>query len=446
MVDILGIHAFTVNEKSYILDVASGSVANCDAQTINALETLKNAEGNFTKAMELAQNTEEQEILTELLELKNENILFTKDLATYTPPKTEIKSMCLNISHDCDLRCAYCFASTGSFGGERLNMSLETAKQAIDFLMRNSGNRTFLEVDFFGGEPMMNIDVVMATVAYARIEEKKFNKEIAFTFTTNCVSLTDDVTNWANDNNISVVLSHDGRKDVHDNTRYFAGGKGSYDVVTEHINEHIKNTKTKYYVRGTFTGENMDFVEDIKHWLDLGWRELSMEPAVEKSGARMLDICHLDELKTEYHKLARLYQEEKTAGTPFEFFHFNMDLQHATCLPKRVTGCGAGYEYFVAIPNGDLYPCHQFVGRENYKMGNLNDGITNIDQRESFRNCHVFTKKHCQECWARYFCSGGCHANADLFNASIYEPYEMGCELAKIRTECAIAIAADALE
>ncbi len=431
------LHWFPVPDGWLLLDVNSGSVMRIDAATAKCLDKIAAGE---------ALSPEEDEIAAELLELKEQGVLFSEDayLGKYIPPAPVLKSLCLNICHDCDLRCRYCFASTGSFGGKRSMMSFETGAKALDYVLEHSGNRKFLEVDFFGGEPLLNIKVVKQLVAYGREREKEYGKTFRFTFTTNCVGLTPEISAWAEDNNISVVLSHDGRPEVHDRQRVFPNGSGSYDVVTKNIKYFLAhNRRGNAIVRGTYTAYNKDFCEDIKHWLELGFPRLSMEPAVELDGPRKLHEEDLPGLKEEYWKLANLFQQRREEGKPFDFFHFKLDLTHGPCLPKRLTGCGAGYEYMVVTPEGDLYPCHQFVGREEYKLGTVDEGVWPESKEivDKFRNAHVYNKESCRGCWARFFCSGGCHANADLFHHDIMQPYEMGCRISRMRLECAIWLA-----
>lgn len=434
--ELANVHWFNVPDGILLLDVNSGSVLRIDEETAACLERLRNGE-----SLE-----EDAPIIEELCELKGEGLLFSEDayLGKYIPPAPVLKSLCLNICHDCDLRCRYCFASTGSFGGKRSMMSFETGAAALDYLLTHSGARRFLEVDFFGGEPLLNIDVVKRLVAYGREREKEFGKTLRFTFTTNCVGLTPEITAWAEDNNVSVVLSHDGRPEVHDRQRVFPGGKGSYDRVTENIKYFLsQNKRGNAIVRGTYTAYNKDFCADIEHWLDLGFPRLSMEPAVELSGPRKLNEEDLPGLREEYWKLAHLFQARREEGRPFDFFHFKLDLKHGPCLPKRLTGCGAGYEYMVVTPEGELYPCHQFVGREEYRLGSIEEGVLPESRPivEAFRQAHVYNKEACSKCWARFFCSGGCHANADLFHHDIMQPYEMGCQISRMRLECAIWLA-----
>ena len=442
------IHWFSYWDTWYLLDVNSGNVFCIDDATAQALAALSTACGNWQQAAHTLDG-EALEALIELAEMTAADTLFCADeyLGRYQPPPVQLKSLCLNISHDCNLRCRYCFAGTGNFGGARLNMPLEVAKGAIDYVLSHSGKRKFLEVDFFGGEPMMNWPVVQQTVLYGQSRKADTGKEIRFTFTTNAVSLSDEVSQWLLDHQVSVVLSHDGRKEIHDAMRVFPGGGASHDEITEHISRHIAKDPTQnYYVRGTYSSRNLDFVRDIQHWLDQGWRRLSMEPVVEKEASWRLLPEHLPQIEAEYAKLAKLYEEYQLAGDPFDFFHFNIDLQNGPCLPKRLTGCGAGYEYMVVTPEGDFYPCHQFVGREGYRLGSLSEGILRPDVVEKFRQTHVYSKESCRQCWARFFCSGGCHANAQLFHDDLSKPYEFGCALAKIRTEAAIALAVRQLQ
>lgn len=437
------VHWFCAMGEWLLLDVNSGNIFEIDETAARALEALARAQGNWSQAASQLTG-EELAILTELAELTQAGDLFCPDEfeGKYIPPQPVLKSFCLNISHDCNLRCRYCFAGTGAFGGARLNMPLEVAKGAIDYVLAHSGKRKFLEVDFFGGEPMMNWDVVQQTVEYARSREAAAGKTIRFTITTNALDLPEEKTKWLLEHDVSVVLSHDGRKEIHDGMRVKPGGKPSHDEITANISRHIAaDPSQNYYVRGTYSARNLDFTKDIQHWLDLGWRRLSMEPVVDKDAPWRLTEEHLPRIRQEYETLAQLYEAQQQKGDAMDFFHFNVDVEHGPCLPKRLTGCGAGYEYMVVTPEGDLYPCHQFVGREGYRLGSISEGVTNQDLVEQFRNTHVYSKKPCSTCWARFHCSGGCHANAQLFHGDISQPYEMGCALAKIRTELALALA-----
>ncbi len=435
--DINNIHWFESPDGYLLLDVNSGTVLRIDEETATCLDKI---------AAESELSAEEAQIVEELLELKAEGLIFTEDayLGKYIPPAPVLKSMCINICHDCDLRCRYCFAATGSFGGKRTMMDFETGAKALDYLLTHSGARIFLEVDFFGGEPMMNYEVVKQLVAYGRSKEAEFKKTFRFTFTTNCVTLTDEVSEWAEANEISVVLSHDGRPEIHDEMRIFPNGEGSHEIVTKNIQNFLaKNTQNNAIVRGTYTAYNKDFTEDIKHWLDMGFPRLSMEPAVELGGDRALTEEDLPALKAEYWKLAHLFEEKREAGETFDFFHFKLDLNHGPCLPKRLTGCGAGYEYMVVTPEGEFFPCHQFVGRDEYKLGNITDGVWAESKEivDKFRNAHVYNKPSCMNCWARFYCSGGCHANADLFHHDLLKPYDLGCKISRLRLECSVWLA-----
>ncbi|MCI9044791.1 MAG: thioether cross-link-forming SCIFF peptide maturase [Peptococcaceae bacterium] len=446
--DLAKLHWFAVPDGFLLLDINSGSVMRIDEDTAACLDKLQ-------EGVEVAADSAEAEILAELAQLRADGLLFTEDAYQdkYQPPAPVLKSLCLNVCHDCDLRCRYCFASTGSFGGKRARMSFEVGAAALDYLLEHSGARKFLEVDFFGGEPLLNIKVVQQLVAYGREREKDFGKTLRFTFTTNCVGLTPEISAWAEENNISVVLSHDGRPEMHDRQRVFPNDKGSYEIVTERIKQFLaQNSRGNAIVRGTYTAFNKDFTEDIKHWLDLGFPRLSMEPAVELPDGPGSERCLREEdlpaLREEYWRLADLFQQRREEGRPFEFFHFKLDLRHGPCLPKRLTGCGAGYEYLVVTPEGDFYPCHQFVGREGFRLGSLSEGITAAGREigEQFRQAHVYNKPKCRDCWARFFCSGGCHANAELFHHDILQPYELGCLISQMRLECAIWLAVKEVE
>ena len=319
-------------------------------------------------------------------------------------------------------------------------MPLDIGKKAIDYLMEHSGSRKHCEMDFFGGEPLMNIDVVKELIAYGRKQESKYGKEIRFTLTTNGVALNEEIQEFFNRENISVVLSLDGREEVNDRVRKFPSGKGSYRVINQNIKRFVESREHRnYYVRGTYTGWNKDFFEDALHLVEEGYDIISLEPVVAaEEEDYALTEKDLPALKEEYIKLARYYRKRKAQGRPFNFFHFNLDLHHGPCLPKRLTGCGAGHEYMVVTPEGDFYPCHQFVGRSEYKMGSVNSGVVNREMVKKFQRAHIYNKPHCMKCWARFYCSGGCHANADAFNHDIFQPYQLGCQLQKIRLECAI--------
>ena len=358
--------------------------------------------------------------------------------------KAPIKSMCINISHDCNLRCEYCFAAKGDFGQGRCLMSLDTAKKAIDFIIANSGTRHNLEVDFFGGEPLMNFDVVKKTVEYARSIEKQHNKNFRFTITTNGLLLDDDKIDFINKEMSNVVLSLDGRKEVNDKLRVTPNGKGSYDAIVPKYQKLVASRGDKdYYVRGTFTKYNLDFTNDVMQMKNLGFEQLSIEPVVSDPN---LDYSIKDEdlpaVFKEYERLADTVIESRRKGDYFNFFHFMIDLNQGPCAIKRLRGCGCGNEYVAVTPQGDIYPCHQFVGHDEYKMGNLNDGTFNNDMKLMFAKANVYSKENCKNCWAKFYCSGGCNANNFQYEGNILKSHKTSCELEKKRLECAIMIKA----
>ncbi len=381
----------------------------------------------------------------EIASMEQDGLLFTADpLAdTYRPAGTPvIKALCLHVAHDCNLRCRYCFADAGEFRGQREIMSREVARAAQDFLLVQSGTRKYLEVDFFGGEPLMNMDVVRDAVAYGREREAAAGKEFRFTLTTNGVLLNQENRDYLKENRISVVLSLDGRPEVNDRMRPYAGGQGSYATILPNIQAMVKMLNHQgYYVRGTFTRANPDFAKDVEHLADLGFTEISVEPVVgaaDEPYALTPDLLPL--LEQEYDRLAAFYQQRRREGRPFNFFHFKIDTAGGPCLPKRLIGCGAGSEYLAVTPTGDLYPCHQFVGRTQYRLGSVFTGVERPELVEVFRQAHIYNKPQCRECWARFYCSGGCHANANAFGGSIFRPYDMGCALEKKRLECALGL------
>ncbi len=375
--------------------------------------------------------------------------LFTKDsfepIAGKLKEKTGgvVKALCLHIAHTCNLNCSYCFASQGKYNGERAVMSYEVGRRALDFLIENSGTRRNLEVDFFGGEPLMNFDVVKRLVAYAREVEGKHGKNFRFTLTTNGLLIDDDVIDFANREMSNVVLSLDGRREVHDRFRVDYAGRGSYDRIVPKFQKLVSERGGKnYYMRGTFTHRNPDFLNDIRAMLDLGFREISMEPVVCAPG----DDGELTEedlpiVLEQYEKLAELMREHDKKGDPFTFYHYMIDLTGGPCIYKRISGCGSGTEYMAVTPWGDLYPCHQFVGDEKFKLGDIYTGVTNTAIREDFASCNVYAREECRDCWARLYCSGGCAANAYHATGSVRGVYEYGCKLFRKRMECAIALA-----
>ncbi|MGI6603817.1 MAG: thioether cross-link-forming SCIFF peptide maturase [bacterium] len=442
------VHVFSCLDTHLALDVESDSLHQIDAITAEVLRIYQDysREEILQRLTPRFDTAEVKGVLAEIEEAVGEGTLFCPPAVTGWEPSGEpvVKALCLHVAHDCNLRCRYCFGDTGEFGGTRELMSREVARQAIDFLLNNSGQRSRCELDFFGGEPLLNLPVVRETIAYARAEGAKRGKVFKFTLTTNAVLLTEAVRQELQDLGVSLVLSLDGRPAVHDRMRPFAGGRGSSEQVVPHILAAVKaDLQGDWWIRGTYTRDNLDFAEDAKYILELGIDRFSLEPVVAKlpdpHGLQEEDI---PTLCAEYERLAGLYLERARQGHPFTFFHFEVDLNHGPCLPKRFTGCGAGHEYFAVAPNGDLYPCHQFVGREAYKEGSVAAGVKRPDLVQEFRRTTVFTKPACRACWARYHCGGGCHANAEFFNGDLKQPYELGCALEKKRLECALYLKA----
>ena len=441
------IHKFHYKDIYFLLDVNSGAVHVVDAMTADIMDIFDghNDETVIAQLSGIYKISELAEVLSELHELINKGQLFAPDIDV--PPvfseKGIVKSMCLLVAHDCNLRCKYCFADSGEFGADRRLMNNEVGEAAVEYIIRHSGNRQHCEIDFFGGEPLVNMPVVRHLTEYIRNREKETGKIFKLTLTTNGMLLTDENIAFLNDNNISVVISLDGRKEVHDRMRPDVGGNGTYDRVISNFKKLVKSRNDEnYYMRGTYTKYNLDFTKDVLSMAKEGFDILSMEPVVAKDADYAILKSDLPRIFAEYDKLVDAYLQYKSKGKGFFFFHFNMDLSNGPCVAKRLSGCGAGHEYYAVAANGDMYPCHQFVGRNKYLLGNVFDGVKNTDLPQYFRNCHVLNKEKCRDCWARFFCSGGCHANADLFNGDIYKPYEIGCELQKKRLECAIAVQA----
>ena len=460
----LVIHQYINNGYHIVLDVNSGSVHVVDPVVYDAVaavselvpeldrpETLSDGVKAQVKSR-LAGNYPEVEIeeaLEDIQELIDAEQLLTKDIykdfvMDFKKRKTVVKALCLHIAHDCNLACKYCFAEEGEYHGRRALMSYEVGKKALDFLIENSGNREHLEVDFFGGEPLMNWDVVKRLVEYGRSKEEAHHKKFRFTLTTNGVLLNDEVMEFCNREMSNVVLSLDGRPEVNDKMRPFRNGKGSYELIVPKFQKFAESREqNNYYVRGTFTRHNLDFSKDVLHYADLGFKQMSMEPVVaspeEEYAIREEDIPQILE---EYDKLALEYIKRKKEGRGFNFFHFMLDLTAGPCVAKRLAGCGSGTEYLAVTPWGDLYPCHQFVGNEKFLLGNVDTGIVNTEIRDEFKMCNVYAKEKCKDCFARFYCSGGCAANAYNFSDSITGAYEIGCEMQKKRIECAIMIKA----
>ncbi len=447
------VHQYKNNGCHIVLDVNSGAVHVVDElageaielyETHSSEELVKQLKGRYPEQ-------EIREVLADIEELKNQGTLFTEDtykdrVIDFKKRGTVVKALCLHIAHDCNLACQYCFAEEGEYHGRRALMSFEVGKQALDFLIANSGSRRNLEVDFFGGEPLMNWQVVKDLTAYGREQEKLHDKKFRFTLTTNGVLLNDEVMEFANREMSNVVLSIDGRRPVHDKMRPFRNGKGSYDLVVPKFQKLAESrNQNNYYVRGTFTRNNLDFSEDVLHLADLGFKQISVEPVVAPPEApyalREEDIPVICE---EYDRLAAEMVKRHGTDREFNFFHFMIDLTGGPCVYKRLSGCGSGTEYLAVTPWGDLYPCHQFVGEEKFRMGNVFDGIQNTDLRDEFKCCNVYAKEKCRNCFAKFYCSGGCAANSYNFHGSINDAYDIGCELQRKRVECAIMIKAAA--
>ncbi|CCL36425.1 thioether cross-link-forming SCIFF peptide maturase [Clostridioides difficile] len=447
------IHKFSMNGYNIVLDVNGGAVHVLDDVAYDLLDFYK--EKSKEEILEILKSKYQEEKINEayeeILNLEKEGLLYTEDTYQYHPSfvhrEPVVKALCLNVAHDCNLKCKYCFAAQGDFGGEKELMSFEVGKAAIDYLIANSGSRKNLEIDFFGGEPLMNFEVVKQLVDYGRSVEKDYNKNIRFTITTNGVLLNDEIIDYINENMHNVVLSLDGRKEVNDNMRPTLNDKGSYDITLPRFKKLVeKRAKDKYYyIRGTFTRDNLDFSKDVMHFADLGFKLTSVEPVVgDESNPYALREEDLPKIFEEYEKFAVEYADRQLQEDGFKFFHFMIDLNQGPCVIKRITGCGAGNEYLSVTPNGDIYPCHQFVGNEEFKMANIFDEEIVLPEnlKNMFREAHVYTKEECKQCWNKFYCSGGCHANAINFNNDISKPYELGCEMQRKRTECSIMIQA----
>ncbi len=450
------IHQYQLGGYNIVLDICSGAVHAVDEvayDMIGRFETESREAVLATTGQKFPNCTPEElaECYDQVAALKEAGKLFAPDtfepMAGKLKEKTSgvIKALCLHIAHTCNLNCAYCFASQGKYHGDRAVMSFEVGKRALDFLVENSGTRRNLEVDFFGGEPLMNFQVVKDLVAYARSIEKEKNKNFRFTLTTNGLLIDDDVIEFANKEMSNVVLSLDGRKEVHDRYRVDYAGKGSWDRIVPKFQKLVEARGGKdYYMRGTFTHENPDFLKDIQQMLDLGFNELSMEPVVSAPGdPGELTEADLPIILEQYEKLAELMLQKDREGKPFTFYHYMIDLTGGPCIYKRISGCGSGTEYMAVTPWGDLYPCHQFVGDEKFRLGDIWEGVTNKAIQNEFAACNVYAHPECRDCWARLYCSGGCAANAYHSTGSVTGVYEYGCKLFRKRMECAIMVAVD---
>lgn len=433
------IHTFTYNNQYFVLDVETGSVHMLDNQAYEALNCLEQleAQGGDVEAKLQSGGT----LMDELSALRDAGLLFSAPDEDTALPENVVKAMCLHLAHDCNLRCDYCFADGGAFAGRRELMSADVAKAAIDFLIRVSGTRRNLEIDFFGGEPMMNFDVLCETVSYARAVEKQHGKNFRFTVTTNAYHLTEQMMSYLGSEMDNIVVSIDGRPHVHDRLRKTAGGKGSYSRVTENAKKLLLERQGEYYVRGTFTADNLDFAEDVLHIADMGFAGVSIEPVVS-TGAGAIKESDLPAVFAEYDRLAAEYVKHRKNGEGFTFFHFMVDLNAGPCRLKRIRGCGAGTEYLAVAPSGDIYPCHQFVGRDGYLMGSVFEDGLDQNVAAQFERCSIDNMEACTRCWAKYYCSGGCAAANLNTGGDIYRPYEVGCAMQKKRLEIAIGIAA----
>ena len=458
------LHQYKLNGYNIVLDTCSGSVHSVDEVAYDIIAMYESATADEIVAAMMAkygdrEDVTEEEIrlcISDVEALKNMGKLFTPD--TFAPMAGTlkersgdvVKALCLHVAHTCNLNCSYCFASQGKYHGDRALMSFEVGKRALDFLIENSGKRRNLEVDFFGGEPLMNWDVVKELVKYARSIEKEHGKNFRFTLTTNGVLIDDEVIEFSNKEMSNVVLSLDGRKEIHDRLRVDYAGNGSYERIVPKFKQFVESRGGRtYYMRGTFTHANPDFTKDVFHMADLGFTELSMEPVVCAEGDPAgLTAEDIETVKDQYEILACEMLKRQQEGRPFTFYHYMLDLTEGPCIYKRISGCGSGTEYMAVTPWGDLYPCHQFVGEEDYKLGNIWDGVTNPQLREDFRACNAYSRPDCKDCWAKLYCSGGCAVNAYHATGSIAGVYKPGCELFKKRIECAIMmrVAEDAMK
>lgn len=444
------IHKFYLNNKYIVLDVNSGSVHVIDKIVFDILDLFEehSQEEIINNLKEMYSKEELINAYEEISALINDGLLFSEDNhingISYNKENI-VKAMCLHVAHDCNLKCSYCFASQGNFKGERSLMTLEVGKRALEFLAKNSGKRRNLEVDFFGGEPLMNFQLVKDLVSYGREIESIYNKNFRFTITTNGVLLDEEKMDYINENMDNVVLSLDGRKEINDDMRKTNNGEGSYDIILPKFKKMVEKRGDKdYYIRGTFTNKNIDFSLDALDFYHNGFKKISIEPVVTSEEMEYaLREEHLEHVLKEYEKFSKDYIDIKKKDKDFYFFHYMIDLDQGPCIIKRSVGCGAGSEYVAVTPEGDLYPCHQFVGEKEFLIGNVEEGIINTELRDKFKSSNVYTKEECSMCWARFYCSGGCHANAYYAHEDISKPYRLGCEMEKKRIECAISILAN---
>ena len=451
------IHAYKLNGYNIILDQNSGCVHSVDPVAYDMITMYQDHDKEEIRRFILEKYKDQPDVTNADIDLCFEDIealiadgrLFAEDTFEAVADQFKrrqgvLKAICLHVAHDCNLACKYCFAGKGEYNGQREIMSYEVGKRAFDFLIENSGTRKNLEVDFFGGEPLMNWQVVKDLVAYGREQEKIHNKHFRFTITTNGVLLNDEIQEFVNKEMDNVVLSLDGRKEINDQMRPFRNGKGSYDLIVPKFQKLAESrNQEKYYIRGTFTRNNLDFSNDIMHFADLGFKQMSIEPVVgDESDPYAIREEDLPKIREEYDKLAKMMIEREKEGKGFNFFHFMIDLNGGPCVAKRLSGCGSGTEYLAVTPWGDLYPCHQFVGQDDFLMGNVDDGIVKPEIADDFRSCNVYSKDKCRNCFAKFYCSGGCMANSYNFHGTIHDTYEIGCEMQRKRVECAIMMKA----
>ena len=445
------VHTYIQNDYKIAVDGNSGSIhllTDLAYEIIKDTQSMPSIEDTILKLKDTFAESEIREAYDEVKELYDQGVLYTtseelEKAVNLDRISKSVKALCLHISHDCNLRCKYCFASEGDYKSGRELMSKDIAFKAVDFLVNNSVGRPHIEIDFFGGEPLMNFNVVKETVEYARQLEKETGKHFYFTTTTNGTLLNDENIKYINENMDNVVISVDGRKEIHDAVRFDVAGHGSYDRVIPKAQKLVSERNGKsYFIRGTFTSKNLDFSKDVMHLADLGFKEISVEPVVGSGSDIYFNENDVPTILAEYENLAKQYIERLSKGDGFRFYHFNINTYDGPCLYKKIAACGAGYEYLAVSPDGNIYPCHQFVGHKEYVIGNVYEGITNKKISEDFRNNNIFAKEKCKDCWAKLFCSGGCHADAFFTNGKIDEPNEQNCTFQKKRLECAIMIQA----
>ncbi|AQM60240.1 thioether cross-link-forming SCIFF peptide maturase [Clostridium baratii] len=447
------IHKFKQGDNAFVLDVNTGAVHIVDDLVYDLVDDngLRDKEVIINELKDKYDEKEISEAYDEIKQLVDEDMLYTKDMYediahSSMDDRDYIKAVCLNIIHGCNLRCKYCFADEGEYHGHKGVMDIETAKKAIDYVVKRSGPRRNIEIDLFGGEPTLIMDTIKEIIAYARENEKKWNKNIRFTMTTNATLLNDEMMDYMDKEMGNIILSLDGRQEVNDNVRIKVDGSGSYDDILPNIKKMVakRNKDKMFYVRGTFTRANTDFYEDVMAMANEGFREISIEPVVLPDEHPL--SLREEDLPTIFENYDKLYNEmarRKREGDEFRFYHFNVDLNGGPCVYKRISGCGAGFEYVAITPQGEVYPCHQFVGKEEYKLGTIDDDSYDKELAKKFKMAHIYNKPKCRDCWARFYCSGGCQANNINFNGDINVPYEIGCKMQKKRIECAIALKAE---